>query len=69
MQNFSMSKVLSIFESKGPTLLRLLITAAMAKDKRYEPKPVKISKFVAGARVPDIAKNEVNIRSQSRLSK
>ena len=62
VQNFSMSKVLSVFESKGPTLLRLLITAAMPKDKCYEPK-----QFMAGAHVSDM--RSTLCRSQSRLTK
>ena len=62
MQNFSMSKVLSVFESKGPTLLRLLITAAMPKDRCYEPK-----QFMAGAHVSDT--RSTLCCSQSRLTK
>src|ERR1700683_249093 len=36
--NFSLSKVLSVVETKGPTILRLLLAAALPKGKRPIPR-------------------------------
>jgi hypothetical protein len=38
--NFSMSKALSVFELKGPTIFRLLIASAMPEDERPKPQLV-----------------------------
>jgi hypothetical protein len=40
--NFSMSKALSVFELKGPTILRLLIASAMLEHEHPKPQLVTL---------------------------